>query len=253
MALGFFWGEISAKKKSLKIQVELCEILKKFFEVRKSHMSKVSWIGSKGTNLVKDKVFCFCRTNDDGSFMICCDKCDEWFHGRCVKIKRTECAYIDKYVCPTCRDKGLGRTTYKMTPNSNTKNAPNVTTTNSTDGTTVDSKRLSVQERLKNLREERALRQHKKREGNMIEKKNTIVPKNNNLKKTNQKRLNCITKFTESLSIDPTEGIEIKYTPEQAAKLIEQMLMKTYKSIKSTEYLQKFRTLVFNLGDKKKH
>ncbi len=32
-----------------------------------------------------DSEYCFCRGEDDGSTMICCDGCDEWFHSRCVR------------------------------------------------------------------------------------------------------------------------------------------------------------------------
>ena len=30
-------------------------------------------------------VYCLCRSIDDGSPMVCCDKCNEWFHLSCVK------------------------------------------------------------------------------------------------------------------------------------------------------------------------
>ena len=41
--------------------------------------------------------------------MICCDQCEEWFHGDCVGItvgqgKRMERAGQD-YICPICTDK----------------------------------------------------------------------------------------------------------------------------------------------------
>ena len=31
--------------------------------------------------------FCICEGVDDGSFMICCDICDCWYHGWCIKYK----------------------------------------------------------------------------------------------------------------------------------------------------------------------
>lgn len=31
--------------------------------------------------------YCLCRGPNDGSFMVGCDTCEEWFHGACVKIK----------------------------------------------------------------------------------------------------------------------------------------------------------------------
>lgn len=31
--------------------------------------------------------YCLCRGPNDGSFMVGCDTCEEWFHGACVKLK----------------------------------------------------------------------------------------------------------------------------------------------------------------------
>lgn len=36
-------------------------------------------------------------------FYICCDKCQDWFHGRCVGILQSEADNIDEYVCPNCQ------------------------------------------------------------------------------------------------------------------------------------------------------
>ena len=39
-------------------------------------------------------------------FMICCDKCEEWFHGKCVGISRARGEEMEKndeeYICPQC-------------------------------------------------------------------------------------------------------------------------------------------------------
>ena len=34
--------------------------------------------------------YCWCRGLDDGSPMICCDGCSEWFHIRCVGVGRKD-------------------------------------------------------------------------------------------------------------------------------------------------------------------
>lgn len=39
----------------------------------------------------------------DFRFCIACEKCDEWFHGRCVGILPTEGDSIPAYYCPTCQ------------------------------------------------------------------------------------------------------------------------------------------------------
>lgn len=36
-------------------------------------------------------------------FYICCDKCQDWFHGRCVGILQSEAEFIDEYICPNCQ------------------------------------------------------------------------------------------------------------------------------------------------------
>ncbi|KAJ0180501.1 hypothetical protein K1T71_003905 [Dendrolimus kikuchii] len=50
------------------------------------------------------ELYCLCRQPYDNSqFYICCDRCQDWFHGRCVGILQTEADNIDEYVCPNCQ------------------------------------------------------------------------------------------------------------------------------------------------------
>ena len=35
-------------------------------------------------------------------FWICCDVCDRWFHGKCVKITAAQAERIEHYECPEC-------------------------------------------------------------------------------------------------------------------------------------------------------
>ncbi|KAL6981603.1 PHD finger protein ALFIN-LIKE 6 [Sarracenia purpurea var. burkii] len=41
--------------------------------------------------------------NDE--FWICCDVCERWFHGKCVKITPAKAEHIKQYKCPTCSNK----------------------------------------------------------------------------------------------------------------------------------------------------
>lgn len=35
-------------------------------------------------------------------FWICCDICERWFHGKCVKITPARAEHIKQYKCPAC-------------------------------------------------------------------------------------------------------------------------------------------------------
>lgn len=41
--------------------------------------------------------------NDE--FWICCDVCERWFHGKCVKITPARAEHIKQYKCPACSNK----------------------------------------------------------------------------------------------------------------------------------------------------
>jgi nucleosome-remodeling factor subunit BPTF len=41
-------------------------------------------------------IFCF-------RFYIGCDRCQDWFHGRCVGITKCEADSLDVYICPNCQ------------------------------------------------------------------------------------------------------------------------------------------------------
>ena len=37
-------------------------------------------------------------------FYIGCDECQDWFHGRCVGVSKTEADDIQTYICPRCQN-----------------------------------------------------------------------------------------------------------------------------------------------------
>lgn len=49
-----------------------------------------------------DKLYCICRTSKTDELMILCDKCEKWYHCRCVKITESLSKRINKYFCPIC-------------------------------------------------------------------------------------------------------------------------------------------------------
>jgi len=51
-----------------------------------------------------NELYCLCRQPyDESQFYICCDRCQDWFHGRCVGVLQSEADAIDEYVCPNCQ------------------------------------------------------------------------------------------------------------------------------------------------------
>ncbi|RUS88140.1 hypothetical protein EGW08_004102, partial [Elysia chlorotica] len=53
-----------------------------------------------------DMLYCLCRKPHNNRFMICCDKCEEWYHGTCVGITRARGKEMEdneeEYTCPIC-------------------------------------------------------------------------------------------------------------------------------------------------------
>ena len=59
--------------------------------------------------------YCICRGPDDHRWMICCEKCEDWFHGECISLnKEIGESLIEKFICPNCTTGPL-TTIYKKT------------------------------------------------------------------------------------------------------------------------------------------
>lgn len=63
---------------------------------------------TKQVRLADEGVYCICRERDDGTFMILCEFCNDWFHGRCIGIRERDGPFVDVYVCPNCAKAGKG-------------------------------------------------------------------------------------------------------------------------------------------------
>ena len=46
------------------------------------------------------RVYCICRGLDDGTFMIQCDGCSEWYHGECLGLEEEQVG--DTFECQAC-------------------------------------------------------------------------------------------------------------------------------------------------------
>lgn len=53
----------------------------------------------------QDEAYCICRSSDSSRFMICCDACEEWYHGDCINITEKEAKHIKQYFCIACKEK----------------------------------------------------------------------------------------------------------------------------------------------------
>ncbi|KAK2676158.1 Zinc finger, PHD-type [Fusarium oxysporum f. sp. vasinfectum] len=59
--------------------------------------------------------YCLCRGADDHRWMICCENCEDWFHGECINMnKEIGENLIEKFICPLCTNENL-TTLYKKT------------------------------------------------------------------------------------------------------------------------------------------
>ncbi|XP_070417645.1 nucleosome-remodeling factor subunit BPTF isoform X6 [Equus przewalskii] len=70
-----------------------------------SKCKKKKMISTTSKETKKDtKLYCICKTPyDESKFYIGCDRCQNWYHGRCVGILQSEAELIDEYVCPQCQ------------------------------------------------------------------------------------------------------------------------------------------------------
>ncbi|KAB2049983.1 hypothetical protein ES319_A13G213700v1 [Gossypium barbadense] len=84
-------GSESAKySKSVQLKDEE-EGLDEEVEVEEEHGDTLC--GACGENYASDE------------FWICCDICEKWFHGKCVKITPARAEHIKQYKCPSCSNK----------------------------------------------------------------------------------------------------------------------------------------------------
>ncbi|XP_068211222.1 death-inducer obliterator 1-like isoform X2 [Palaemon carinicauda] len=54
-----------------------------------------------------ERLWCICQKPHNNRFMICCDRCEDWFHGTCVGISKAMGQQMEderqEWVCPKCK------------------------------------------------------------------------------------------------------------------------------------------------------
>ncbi|PHU24480.1 hypothetical protein BC332_09587 [Capsicum chinense] len=65
------------------------------------------WDIEKDDEEMQDETLCGAcgEKYQEDEFWICCDKCETWFHGQCVKITAATAEYIKQYKCRPCSSK----------------------------------------------------------------------------------------------------------------------------------------------------
>ncbi|XP_049879682.1 death-inducer obliterator 1 isoform X2 [Pectinophora gossypiella] len=99
-----------AKKQEQVVQSPVVEKL--------SAESQESWNSEDDPN----RLWCICKQPHNNRFMICCDGCEDWFHGKCVNITKAMGQQMEErgieWRCPNCVKKT------KATPKSQNKATP---------------------------------------------------------------------------------------------------------------------------------
>ncbi|XP_022913665.2 death-inducer obliterator 1 isoform X1 [Onthophagus taurus] len=60
-----------------------------------------------------NKLWCICNQPHNNRFMICCDTCEEWYHGKCVNVTKAMGQMMEQegkeWICVYCKDHSLKR------------------------------------------------------------------------------------------------------------------------------------------------
>lgn len=65
------------------------------------------------------RLWCICKQPHNNRFMICCDSCEDWFHGKCVNVTKAMGQEMEEkgieWRCPSCvKKKGLANPSLKV-------------------------------------------------------------------------------------------------------------------------------------------
>ena len=59
--------------------------------------------GDRTKSGVRRQTYCFCNGPYTGAFMVQCDRCKDWYHGKCVGVTPKQAKGMDLYICAGCK------------------------------------------------------------------------------------------------------------------------------------------------------
>ncbi|XP_050532700.1 death-inducer obliterator 1 isoform X2 [Daktulosphaira vitifoliae] len=98
---------VEAIKKEDERQRKISETSKSFTDY--SEESDTDRDGNMTSEDDPNRLWCVCRKPHNNRFMICCDTCEDWFHGKCVGVTKALGEQMEargvEWNCPPCRKK----------------------------------------------------------------------------------------------------------------------------------------------------
>jgi COMPASS component SPP1 len=62
-----------------------------------------------------DKLYCLCQQKYvEGEVMLACEKCDEWYHPKCLGISEEEAEKLDNWICSRSSPIRLDRSVHAL-------------------------------------------------------------------------------------------------------------------------------------------
>lgn len=68
---------------------------------------------SKVDSTQQQELYCPCNIFMQDALYIGCDHCESWYHAKCAGLSKTESELIESWICPSCKEKGLGKVVFK--------------------------------------------------------------------------------------------------------------------------------------------
>lgn len=87
---------------------------------------------------------CICGKPQDNRIMICCDKCNLWYHHNCVKLSKSKVNALSKsntkWFCPQCKKSQSSQKSKKKKKTKSKTNSKKKNTTNTTNNTNITNR-----------------------------------------------------------------------------------------------------------------